>query len=95
VRQNKWRATRYGLAANLVNSDTYDLQPARDVATDLIVRLQPVAKELDCANYLEHAESMARGTTWAERQLEVYRQSRDPREVVRRMIAHSRLSPAA
>jgi carboxylate-amine ligase len=96
VRQNKWRAARYGLDAELVDSDTFALHPAREVAARLIALLGPVARDLGCANYLERAAALAAGPTWAERQLGLWKDADDPREVVRRMTERSRLSrPAA
>jgi carboxylate-amine ligase len=94
VRQNKWRASRYGLDAPLVDSDTFNLMPARAVAGRLIEQLRPTARELDCESYVDRAGQVASGPTWAERQLDIFRETNDPAEVVRRMSEQSRLSPA-
>ena len=92
VRQNKWRAARYGLDAALVDSFTYELASARDEVRSLVERLRPVALELGAAPYLDRAAELASGPTWADRQLALLEQTRDPAEVVRRMSAASRLS---
>ena len=47
IRQNKWRAARYGLDAQLVDSDTYQPQPARELVKRLVDQLKPTARELD------------------------------------------------
>ena len=92
VRQNKWRAARYGLNAALVDSFTYELSSARDEVRSLVERLRPVALELGAAPYLDRAAELASGPAWADRQLALLEQTRDPAEVVRRMSAASRLS---
>ncbi|HKC29397.1 MAG TPA: glutamate--cysteine ligase, partial [Jatrophihabitans sp.] len=53
VRENKWRAARYGLDAEIVVDNTGRLQPVTDAITDLVEDLLPVARRLDCAAELE------------------------------------------
>jgi carboxylate-amine ligase len=95
VRQNKWRACRFGNRAELVNSYTYELNSVEQVIDTLVERLRPAAEELQCLSYLEHTLDMARGPTWADRQLAILRETGDPAEIVRRLSSRSRISPAA
>lgn len=95
VRQNKWRATRYGLDAQLVCSDTLCLEPARETAAKLIKRLRPVADRLECAPYLERAAEFAKGPTWADRQLDIAGKVESRSELVRILAEGSRLSDPA
>jgi carboxylate-amine ligase len=95
VRQNKWRAARYGMQAKLVDSFTFEPHPARDVVQHLVRLLRPAAEELECMPYLERVLEMARSGTWADRQLDVLRETGDPRKVVERMTARSRLTAPA
>ena len=92
VRQNKWRAVRYGLDAKLVDSYTYQLRPARMVVTELVDLLRPIARDLNCLDRLEHVLDMASRPTSASRQLAVLEETGDPVEVVRQMTALSRVS---
>lgn len=92
VRQNKWRASRYGPAARLVNAYTLQVQSLDEIVGGLLGRLRPAAEELDCRPYLDGVERMARGPSWSDRQREAHLQTRDPAEVVRRMSAASRIS---
>lgn len=92
VRQNKWRASRYGLEGRLVDSYTFQARSAREAATDLVRRLEPTAKHLDCLPYLRRVQQIANGPTWADRQLQSLSKSRDPRETVREMISLSRIT---
>ncbi len=52
VRANKWRAARYGLAAEIVIDDKGTLAPVRQALGDLVEELMPVARRLDCAEEL-------------------------------------------
>lgn len=92
VRQNKWRAARYGLDAQLVQEPTYETKPAREVAQRLVDLLTPEAESLDCLPYLKRINDMADRPTWASRQLDVLSQTGDPAEVVRQMTEQSRLA---
>jgi carboxylate-amine ligase len=53
VRENKWRAARYGLDAEIVVDNAGRLQPVREAITDLVEDLAPIARQLDCATQLE------------------------------------------
>jgi len=95
IRQNKWRAARYGLDAHLVDSQMYGLQPARQLLRQLALELSPTAKELGCTEYLDRINRIAEQPTWAQKQVEIMNQSNDPVELVRQMTAQSRLSQKA
>ena len=95
VQQNKWRAARFGLDAELVDSFTLESAKARDRARELVELLRPTAEHLGCLEYLERIETIAAGPTWAERQLAIFDETGDPAEVVRRMSAQSRLTQQA
>jgi YbdK family carboxylate-amine ligase len=53
VRENKWRAARYGLDAEIVVDNAGRLQPVTEAITDLVDDLLPIARRLDCADQLE------------------------------------------
>ncbi|MBE7188011.1 glutamate--cysteine ligase [Jatrophihabitans endophyticus] len=53
VRENKWRAARYGLDAEIVVDNSGRLQPVTTAITDLVEDLLPIARRLDCAAELE------------------------------------------
>ncbi|MCF6507949.1 glutamate--cysteine ligase [Blastococcus sp. MG754426] len=48
VRENKWRATRYGLDAEIIVDEHYVVRPVRDAITELVEELMPTAKRLHC-----------------------------------------------
>jgi carboxylate-amine ligase len=49
VRDNKWRATRYGLDAMVITDDFGSTAPLRDQLYELVRELEPVAERLGCA----------------------------------------------
>ena len=53
VRENKWRAARYGLDAEIVIDNTGSVQPVTEAITDLVDDLLPIARRLDCERELE------------------------------------------
>ena len=93
VRQNKWRAARFGNQAALVNSYTYKVESVSQVIHYLIQKLRPIGEELNCLPYLEHCETIADSPSWAERQRSILEETGEPTEIVRRLSRQARLSP--
>jgi carboxylate-amine ligase len=59
VRQNKWRAARYGVDAELIVDEHGALRPLVDDLADLVDRLMPVADRLGCPGELALAAVIA------------------------------------
>jgi len=93
IRQNKWRACRYGMDAKLVDPATHESTLARKVVHNLVDRLSVRAEELGCSSYLDIVRAMADRPTGSVRQLQVFEETNNLAEVVRRMLAYS--EPAA
>ncbi len=71
VRENKWRAARYGLDADIILDQQGTLQPMREAVEELVDELTPVARRLGCSDELRNALSiMERGPSYV-RQREV------------------------
>jgi carboxylate-amine ligase len=94
VRQNKWRAARFGAAAQLVDAFTYEVQTLPQIVDGLIDKLKPAADELGCTEYLERCRQMAAGPTWADRQLALAQETGSLEEAVRRLTRQSRITPS-
>ena len=95
VRQNKWRATRFGNQAELVDEYTHEALPVSKVVENLIYVLRPIARQLKCEPYLEHCQKMADGPSWAARQLSILEETADAREMVRILCEEARTSGPA
>ena len=91
VRQNKWRAARYGLDAELVDSMTHELVPARKIISDTIDRFTDIAQELNCETELREMKRFTTETNWAQRQLDCLNGGSSKADVVKWMVEQSRL----
>lgn len=52
LRQNKWRAARYGIDAQIIVDNHGKLQPLRHAVAETVEELMPVARRLKCADEL-------------------------------------------
>ena len=92
VRQNKWRASRFGNRAQMVNSYTYEVQSVSEIVRSLIDRLGPTADRLGCTTYLEQVQRIADGFSWSERQRQILEKTGDATEIVRQITTESRIT---
>jgi glutamate---cysteine ligase / carboxylate-amine ligase len=92
VQQNKWRACRYGHKAQLVDSTDYRARSLSLTVNSMVEHLLPIAKKLECADYLENVRQMASGPSWSDRQMSIYKRTRDPVQIVKQMVQQARIS---
>lgn len=52
LRENKWRAARFGLDAEILVNDTRKVLPVREALAEITGQLMPIAHTLDCADEL-------------------------------------------
>ncbi len=89
VKQNKWKACRYGLDAKLVDAITHKPIPARKLAAQMASVLHDYAVELDCSKELNRIYKLVDLPTGADRQRSIFKETGEMPEVVRRMIAEN------
>lgn len=93
VRENKWRAARYGLDAEVIVDAAGTQRRVTDHLADTLDMLRPIAAELHCARELEGIERIVtQGASYA-RQLAVADATGDLREVVHHLIREFREGP--
>ncbi|MGZ6839627.1 MAG: glutamate--cysteine ligase [Frankiaceae bacterium] len=68
VRENKWRAARYGLDAQIISADSGETQCLRDAIEELVEELRPVAERLGCLTELHDTRLILQGGASYERQ---------------------------
>jgi carboxylate-amine ligase len=86
VRENKWRATRYGLDAIVITDDSGATAPVRDDLYELLRQLEPVASRLGCLDELSVlSEVLEHGASY-ERQRDVYLRTGDLVSVVDALV---------
>jgi glutamate---cysteine ligase / carboxylate-amine ligase len=63
VEENKWRAARYGLDAQLIDFSRDEARQAREAALELVELALPCARKLGCEAQLDEIERLcARGS---------------------------------
>ena len=86
VAQNRWRATRYGARALLIDCDNHLHSPVQQMVDTLVDRLLPLAEELGCTRELVGCRRLP-GATGAELQLERYGDHFSRRRVVSDLLS--------
>ncbi len=93
IRENKWRAARYGMEAEIITNAAGDERLVTDEVHDLVQRLDPVAERLGCQQELHHLDTMIANGASYQRQLRVAQEhGGDLREVVRHLVTEFRES---
>ncbi|MGI9455046.1 MAG: carboxylate-amine ligase, partial [Aeoliella sp.] len=92
VRQNKWRAARFGLEAPLVDSFTYQPAQVVNVVARLAEALRPASHDLECAAWLDRCVELTNQPSWSRQQLEIYNKTDSLEEVVRQLTEQSRVA---
>jgi glutamate---cysteine ligase / carboxylate-amine ligase len=75
VDENKWRATRDGLGAKLIDLEHDTERPAREAVLALLERSEAAARRLGCADELESVETLLARGTGADQQLRIYEET--------------------
>ena len=86
VRENKWRAARYGLDAEIIRDEEGNLVSLRRSVSDLVERLQPIARNLGCETDLLRVNDILERGTSATRQREVFDRTKDLSAVVDSLV---------
>jgi carboxylate-amine ligase len=89
VRQNKWRAARFGMSASLVDAQDYRVYPVAEIVSDLVDRLRDVAVDLRCETELMFVKQIAASQSWSDRQRKILADAGQSSEIVRQLAAQS------
>jgi carboxylate-amine ligase len=90
IRDNKWRAARYGLDAEIIRDEEGNLISLRRSIGDLLDRLDPIADRLGCQEELRGVNNILERGTSATRQREVYQRTHDLSAVVDSLVEEMR-----
>jgi carboxylate-amine ligase len=91
VRENKWRAARYGLDAEIVIDNSGKVQPVVDAIQDLVEDLLPIARRLDCRTELETIPKLIeRGASYQRQRAVAAEHNGDLKPVVDSLVAEMR-----
>lgn len=90
IKDNKWRATRYGLDARVITDDHGSTVPLRDDLFELLRELEPVAQRLGCAEDLDVVSQLLSEGASYERQRAIVEQGGTLNDVVDALAAEMR-----
>ncbi len=91
VQENKWRSARYGLEAEIILDAASHERLVTDDLTDLLERLQPVARRLGCEAELDSvADIPRRGASYQRQRAVAEASGGDLRAVTRSLVAELR-----
>jgi carboxylate-amine ligase len=85
--ENRWLAARYGLNAVYIRTPTGKRRPLRQDLTELLPRVEDVARDSGDARYLAPLRDVSRVDSGADRQRRAYRDAGDWGFVMRELIA--------
>ena len=92
IEENKWRAARYGIEGKLVDFGREAEVPMRELMYELLELIDDVVDELGSRSAIEYIHTILNEGTSAERQLRVYQQTGDLKDVVRHLVTETRAS---
>jgi carboxylate-amine ligase len=91
VRENKWRAARYGLDAEIIVDANGRTMPARAALTELVDELEPVAERLGCHEEIHRvATILDKGASYERQRRVAAANDGDLRAVVDTLLAEMR-----
>lgn len=94
IRENKWRAARYGLDARVIVDHEGRQRPVVDHLRETLAEVADIAVELKCARELSGIETILRDGASYSRQLAIADAAEgDLREVVRHLVGEFREGP--
>lgn len=87
--ENKWRALRYGIEGNLIDFGKQTQVPFRDLMQEYLEVIDDVVDELGSREELKYIQTILDGGTGADRQLKVFRETGDLKEVVKYIVSET------
>jgi len=94
VRENKWRAARYGLDARIIVDDQGTQAPVREHLRETMERVGDLAVDLHCAREFGGLETiLTQGASYARQTMVADAADGDLREVVQHLIREFRAGP--
>ena len=89
ITENKWRASKDGIHANLIDFGKETSVPYEHLLRELLEFIDDVIDDLGSRKEVEYAWEMMRRGTGADRQLRVFEETQDLKAVVDYMIAET------
>ena len=89
IKENKWRAARYGIDGSLIDFGSQEEKPTRALILELLDFIDDVVDDLGSRHEVEYVLKMMEMGTGADRQLAVFRETGDLVKVVDFILAET------
>jgi carboxylate-amine ligase len=90
IEENKWRAARYGIEGKLIDFGKEAEVPMRVLIPELLELVDDVVDDLGSRSAVDYVHTILNEGTSAERQLRVFQETGDLKEVVRHLVNETR-----
>jgi carboxylate-amine ligase len=87
IEENKWRAIRWGLDGTMVDFGVREAIQCRQIILEILGFVDEVVDDLGCRKEIEYIHEILDNGTSAHRQLRVFKETGDLRDVVTHLIA--------
>jgi carboxylate-amine ligase len=87
--ENKWRAARYGLEGKLIDFGKQQEVPVRQLIAEIREFVSDVVEELGSGQEIAYIDRILEEGSGADRQLRVFHETNDLKQVVDYMIAET------
>ncbi|MGB5371319.1 MAG: carboxylate-amine ligase [Flavobacteriaceae bacterium] len=89
INENKWRAARWGIEAKLIDFGKEEEVPFATLMEELLEFIDDVVDDLGCRKEVNFVYEILEQGSGADRQLKVYEETKDLKEVVKYMVAET------
>ena len=89
IMENKWRAARYGLDGQLIDFGKQQEVPVRQLIGEILEFVSDVTAELGSEHEIAYIERIVEEGSGADRQLRVFHETNDLKQVVDYMISET------
>lgn len=86
IRENKWRAARHGMDAEIVVGEDGSLRPLREAMAELVEEMRPIAQRLGCEDEVRNALAVAARPSY-QRQRAIVAEGGTPVDIVHALVA--------
>jgi glutamate---cysteine ligase / carboxylate-amine ligase len=90
IEENKWRAARYGIEGKFIDFGKEAEVPMRELMPELLEFVDDVIDELGSRSAVEYIHTILNKGTSADRQLRIYQETGDLKDVVRHLVQETR-----
>jgi carboxylate-amine ligase len=90
IMENKWRASRYGLDGMLIDFGREEELPCRELILEYLDFVDDVVDGLGSRKEIEYIQTILDRGTGADRQLQMFEQTNDLKEVVKYMVRETK-----